>query len=318
MRIRLIDFPRISSFADMAARPAFREIVQIDLDQIPGVHIVADYGGIGEVQCGLRHCRRWHLRGLLVRFPGGEETNVGHVCCAGKFDADWQVQRNMFDALRRVHSDVLTIRDAHDKAEHHRVQAFGLLERERGGRWVSRSLRNFKRVYPKSLWMALVDRARRGESRVMKIARRDETDAFLPEHLKIREEVAGVLAGLDVWKSDPQTILARDVIATLDELARLEVVDASEGDDDEVAALPLLITRLAGRCAQIPKMLELARNRIEAGQAFFTAANFELLPQIVKGTPAERHARFVLWNFGGADGVAMTESQFKRHLSRAS
>jgi hypothetical protein len=153
----------------------------------------------------------------------------------------------------------------------------------------------------------------------MKKAKRDATDALVPKHLRLTETVAGSLEGLDIFLGDPRMIIERDVLEVLEDLDRLELSDDDEAvDGEDVVTLPKRITAFSRQCAEIPHALARAWARVEAAQAFFTPANFGLLPQVVRGEPCEAGVRDVRWDFHAGKGVVMSEGQYKRHLKRIS
>lgn len=77
----------IESWEGLTERPGFRKVVEAqegDLDDIIGYYDLRPLG-----QCGLKGCRHWHYRGLLVVLKDGTETNVGNVCGRRHFGVAW-------------------------------------------------------------------------------------------------------------------------------------------------------------------------------------------------------------------------------------
>jgi hypothetical protein len=311
-RLVVQDIPKIESYDDMLKRPDF----QVSLDpagvDLSKVKTIGRFGPWTDtVQCGLSTCHTWHGRGFLVQFPDLRTTNVGKDCGREKFGVEWLTGANEFERSEKNAGDRHAINAVLDGREELRILIRQLIEQPLGAEWLETGKRNFRETYPKQLCQALRDRCFRQDPRIFKHVRlqgRELEIAKLHNQSEYKEKLIGALRGLAIWGGDPKRSLT-NVLHLIDKILATDLEDFPTREQKK------LISQWATACKEIQSRIDQAALLIEEGRRFFSPENMKQLYLIVDGGAA-RATKFTVWDFEQNVGEALTESQYKRRLSR--
>lgn len=121
----------IDSPADLYIRPNFQEEVDFSLSDrklkliLQAYHFPEDQ----QIPCGISSCRTKHGRGFLVLTSDGLETNIGNRCGKKHLGADFDYERNRFNAEQRRLKNRQAVADFRKDASKHRVLLDSIIER---------------------------------------------------------------------------------------------------------------------------------------------------------------------------------------------
>ncbi|ASK18886.1 hypothetical protein [Halomonas sp. N3-2A] len=95
---------RIDSPADLYSRPKFQE--EVDFSPVTNRKLkfilqAYQFPEDQQIPCGISSCRTKHGRGFLVLTSDGLETNIGNRCGKKHLGADFDYERNRFNAEQR-------------------------------------------------------------------------------------------------------------------------------------------------------------------------------------------------------------------------
>lgn len=272
---RLIRFENID---EIRARPAFREEIAVASANPKEAVGVYRFPKDAAEQCGLSNCRTPHQKGFVVAMESGEETLVGGYCGAKKMGLAFQEIINraqLADRMQRYRDGILS---ALTKADEIDARLTELLNRPRGAKWVGKRIANCNAILPSDVTYLIRRMAQRNESEVYdavpmtekEIAIARETGA-IPKGQPgpyFRQEKAGTIAGMEIWRSDLRALLIDDLQQGMVTLKALDVV--SIHSEHTLRKHAQWVNDIDGKFSDAERL-------IAAGQQFFETENLLIL-----------------------------------------
>lgn len=280
---------RFAGIEEIEVRPAFCR--EVPADRVTPTEAVGVYHfpRTAKQPCGLSNCRTPHSKGFLVAMDTGEEALIGGYCGAKKMGLAFQEVINRAQRLDRIHRYRETLRRAlaESRAFYARLEA--ILDAPYGARWLSKRMSECSRVLPSEA-LHLVQRMARhrmpdvSAQRPMtasEVAVARETGA-IPKGEKgpfFRSEKIGIVAGLDIWRTDLRALLIDDMQQGMQKLQQANISTITS--EATLRAHARWVESLPSKFAEAEILLR-------SGSAFFEPDNLRLLTHL---STAEREIK---------------------------
>ncbi|WP_124673200.1 hypothetical protein [Burkholderia cepacia] len=272
---RLIRFENID---EIRARPAFTEEIAVASANPKEAVGVYRFPKDAAEQCGLSNCRTPHQKGFVVAMESGEETLVGGYCGAKKMGLAFQEVINraqLADRMQRYRDAILS---ALAQADEFDARLTELLNRPRGAKWIGKRVANCTAILPSEVNYLIRRMAQRQESDVYDAVPMTEKEVAIARETGaipkgqpgpyFRQEKAGTIAGLEIWRSDLRALLIDDLQQGMLTLKALDVAS--------IRSEPTL-RKHAQWVGDIDRKFSNAERLIAEGQQFFDTANLLIL-----------------------------------------
>ncbi len=294
------EFPAIKSHEDLRGRANYR--IDINSKAVRLTQILGSYFFNDGIRCGLSSCHHVHKRGYLVETDDGAETNIGWLCGKTHFGVDFTHKRKQYDAAQKAYRDRQAVRAVMASAESTIEELRSLQNQPYGGKWLSKSVSAFGRLYPAWMVDQLRRRAQKGDYAVstVRMRTREELEiaaaanAGVPEErLKYLQEQAGVLVGLSIFAKPAIEHAAYVVPRRLHELEQLNA--------DLMGAR--VLARWASWARGVDEALLDFEILIEEGRKFFRPDNLKLLVYLAYKPEDRAYLSRLSWDYDAASGI---------------
>jgi hypothetical protein len=245
-----------------------------------------------KVPCGLKSCRTLHGKGLVALTSEGTEVNIGHICGRNHFGEHFEVLWQQASRMESRKFHIGKVREFKAVAGRHEAQMKALMEAPKGAAWCSRAVRRLRTALPSDAVGALMELAKRGESRVYEEQefKGERADIYRQFGIRsshgsnyydqqIHREYKGQLQGLTVLLNDPGNLLYR----LQSEFAEFLKVDPVNCKGKEVR-------QAADFAAQFESRLKIVEDLLKAADRFFTPKNFALFIYLDRLQPSSKQA----------------------------
>jgi hypothetical protein len=275
---RLIRFENIE---EIRTRPAFRDEIAA-ASALPKEAVgVYRFPKDAPEQCGLSNCRTPHMKGFVVAMESGEETLVGCHCGAKKMGLAFQEVINRAQLADRMQRYRDTISAAVGRADEFDARLADLLERPRGAKWIGKRIANCNATLPQEATYLIRRMAQRREFEVYDAVRMTDKEVAVARETGaipkgqpgpyFRQEKAGTIAGLEIWRIDLRALLIDDLQQGMAAVKSLDVASIRSEHT---------LRKHAQWVDDIPRKLSDAEQLIVAGQEFFESENLQTLKRL--------------------------------------
>ncbi len=257
-----------SSYADVANRPRFRPEVDTKTSQI--VDLVSTYHFPEKHPCGKKGCHQPHNNGWVAITTDNHETLIGSKCGLEWGGKTFALARNQLAKRQRRQSNLDLLRKTVQNADPTFAKILEINKRGRGASWLMKALDKFNTECSSDLLRIVKDRARRGETSIIKSQRKTEEERELDptSSSAYKTKIVGHLVGLEVFNKDIRAILMDNVWSKLKNLQKMDI---------ENLPTPTL-SKLAKEVVAFDQYISEAEGIISNGVTFFsTPSNFEFI-----------------------------------------
>ena len=270
----LVEFP---DFESIKNRPLYAggnvDALKITLSKPIGVYRFKE-----KVSCGLKSCHTLHGKGVVALTSQGTEVNIGHICGRNHFGEHFEVLARQARRMESRKFYITQVRELKAIAGRHQAHMKALMEAPKGAVWCSRAVRKLKATLPSDVVGALLELAKRGESRVYEEHEFEGERADIYRQFGVRtshagshynrqvhREYKGQLQGLAVLLNDPGNMLYH-LRAELEEFVKVDPVNCKAKE----------VKKASDFAAQFESRLRVVEDLLKAGEQFFTPRNFAL------------------------------------------
>ncbi|PRE05426.1 hypothetical protein C6P91_13620 [Burkholderia multivorans] len=221
------------------------------------------------------------MKGFLVAMESGEETLIGGYCGANKMGLAFQEVINRAQLADRMQRYRDTILAAVGRADEFDAQLANLLERPRGAKWIGKRIANCNATLPQEASYLIRRMAQRREPEVYDAVRMTDKEVAVARETGaipkgqagpyFRQEKAGTIAGLEIWRTDLRALLIDDLQQGMVALKSLDVLSIRSEHT---------LRKHAQWVDDIPRKFSDAEQLITAGQEFFESENLQTLKRL--------------------------------------
>ena len=190
---------RITSWQDVLDRSGY--VPQVDPANVQLDKIIGEYSLESRPQCGLKGCATPHVRGYLVACKDGTETNIGNICGKRIFKVDFDIIKAKFRRDLNENKYRESINTFRNQIVNLEGEIMYLKDGERQGHWCFRELQfHAERAYSDDVLAKFLERAKRGEGRLVQIERLSKRERDLgpkgENGPQFRERLIGNISGI--------------------------------------------------------------------------------------------------------------------------
>jgi hypothetical protein len=307
--------PELHYFKNMEeieALPGYRKDINPNTAKV--ARLLGVYSGFAkDVPCGLTCCHTLHRTGVVIETADGEVTNIRHVC-GGKYFEEYQKIRNQYEYSVERSRRVRVLRDLLNAEPLLRARITKLKEQPLTADWLQRSWRNFFESAPSQVINELRERARRNDSRIVRVERLHGEDAERARQFQLAtssgrnrndgahlEHEVGRLRGLAIWKDRTiRDVFFQDVIDRLKAVLKLDIPSLSR----------VRLRDWAEWAESIDGLLFETEALIREGREFFKPDNLALLMRMSWNSVITDKLRALNWDY--ATGTARNAGSRRR------